>query len=232
MRILGLIPARGGSKGVPGKNIRLLGGKPLLAYTAEVALKSRRLEKVILSSDDPGIISIGKSLGLEVPFVRPSQLAEDASPTLPVVLHALDYFEAQGIHFDAVCLLQVTTPFRTVEFLDQAIDKFIASGADSLVSVREVPHQFNPHWTFTVNDSGFLTIATGDQKIISRRQELPAAFHRDGSIYLTRAEVIKQQRSLLGATIAYLPSPEDFHVNIDTPQDWEHAEKIASDWKN
>lgn len=226
MRILGIIPARGGSKGVPGKNIKLLNGKPLLQYTAEIALQSRYLTEVVLSSDDKQIITVAKSLGIHVPFLRPSMLAEDQTPTIDVITDALKWFENKSIFFDAVCLLQVTSPFRTVEFLDEAIAKFIDSGCDSLVSVQKVPLEYNPHWTFEVNTEGHLTIATGEEKIISRRQELPTAFHRDGSIYLTKTAVLLEQHSLYGESISFLESPSEFYVNIDTVADWERAEQM------
>ncbi len=230
MRILGLIPARAGSKGVPGKNIKLLNGKPLLNYTTEVALKCEFIHKVVLSSEDQENISAGRKSGVDVPFVRPKELAQDHTPTLPVVLHALEFFEHRGVHFDAVCLLQVTTPFRTVDFLNKSISKFIKSGADSLISVRRVPHQYNPHWTFEMDESGLLKISTGEKRIISRRQELPDAFHRDGSIYLTKVEVLKEQNSLFGDTISFMISPESFNINIDTQEDWAIAEQLAVDW--
>ena len=226
MRILGIIPARGGSKGVRGKNIKLLNGKPLLAYTAEIALQSKYLSKIILSSDDQAIIAVAKSIGIQVPFIRPSALAGDQTPTIDVIIHALQWFESQDVFFDAVCLLQVTSPFRMVEFLDKAITKFIASGCDSLVSVQKVPHEYNPHWTFEVNPEGNLNIATGEDKIISRRQELPAAFHRDGSIYLTKTAVLLQQHSLYGKSISFIESQAEFYVNIDTLTDWEKAEQM------
>ncbi|WP_158837996.1 acylneuraminate cytidylyltransferase family protein [Polaribacter sp. L3A8] len=226
MRILGLIPARGGSKGVPGKNIKLLGNKPLLAYTSEIALQSNYLVKTVLSSDDDKIIEVAKSLGVEIPFKRPSNLAEDSSPTLPVIKHVLDYYKAKGEFFDAVCLLQVTSPFRTVSFLDEALNKFINSDTDSLVSVQEVPHEYNPHWTFELNKQGNLKIATGETEIITRRQELPKAYHRDGSIYITKTAVIEKQNSLFGNSIAYIESPKEFYVNIDTLKDWEKAELL------
>jgi CMP-N-acetylneuraminic acid synthetase len=216
MKILGLIPARGGSKGIPGKNIKLLGKKPLIQYTSETALQSKYLAKVILSSDDEQIIELGARIGLEVPFKRPFDLAKDNSPTISVIEHALDYYESKGETFDAVCLLQVTSPFREVEFLDNAIQKFITNDSDSLVSVLEVPHEYNPHWTFEVNENEHLKIATGDKNIISRRQELPKAFHRDGSIYLTKVSVIREQRSLFGNSISYIESSEATYVNIDT----------------
>lgn len=226
MRILALIPARGGSKGVPGKNIKDLGGKPLLAYTSEVALQSSYLTTIILSSDDAPIIALAKGLGIAVPFVRPAALAQDDTPTIDVIVHALEWYEKQKIFFDAVCLLQVTSPFRTIAFLDAAIEKFIASGCDSLVSVLQVPHEYNPHWTFEADAEGHLKITTGETEIISRRQALPITYHRDGSIYITKTEVLLNQKSLYGKSIAFIESDPDFYVNIDTIQDWEKAEEI------
>lgn len=226
MRILAIIPARGGSKGVPGKNIKLLNGKPLLAYTSEIAMQSKNLTEVILSSDDDQIIAIAKRLGIPVPFVRPIALAKGDTPTIDVALHALKWYENQAVFFDAVCLLQVTCPFRTVEFLDKAIAKFINSGCDSLISVQEVPHVYNPHWTFEVNVMGNLKIATGEDQIIGSRQKLPEAYHRDGSIYITKTEVILQQHSLYGKSITFIESSPECYVNIDTFDDWEKAEQI------
>ncbi len=226
MKILGIIPARGGSKGVPRKNIKLLNGKPLLQYTCEIALKSSLIDMVILSSDDDEIIRVAKSLSIEVPFKRPDDLATDKSPTLSVILHALGYYRSIGKEFDAVCLLRVTSPFRTVAFLDKAIQTFIEKGTESLVSVQEVPHEYNPHWTFEPNEKGELQIATGEKEVISRRQELPKSYHRDGSIYLTKVEVLEQQQSLFGKSIAYIESPKDWYVNIDTIEDWQRAEQM------
>jgi CMP-N,N'-diacetyllegionaminic acid synthase len=227
MRILGLIPARRGSKGIPGKNVKLLSNKPLIQYTTEVALKSKFLERVIVSSDDDEIIFLSKELGVEVPFKRPSNLANDSSPTLPVILDALKYFESKGEFFDAVCLLQVTSPFRTVDFLDNALKKFMSSNSDSLISVQEVPHEYNPHWTFELNESNYLNISTGEEKIIPRRQELPKAFHRDGSIYITKVSVLKEENSLFGSKISHIVSPKELYVNIDTIEDWNKAEEIV-----
>lgn len=227
MKILGIIPARGGSKGVPGKNIKLLGGKPLLQFTSEVALNCKLLDKVVLSSDDAEIIAVANKIGIETPFVRPSELANDNAPTLGVIQHCLQFFASQNVFFDAVCLLQVTSPFRTVAFLNEAIQKFIEKGTDSLVSVQKVPHEYNPHWVFEPDGNGQLKIATGDENLITRRQELPDAFHRDGSIYLTKTNVILEQQSLYGNSISYIESPKEFYVNIDTLQDWEKAEAVC-----
>jgi len=226
MKILALIPARGGSKGVPGKNIKVLGGKPLLAYTSEVALKSKYLTEIIVSTEDNQINEVAKSLGVKVPFLRPIELAQDNTPTIDVIIDALQWYKNQNVFFDAVCLLQVTSPFRTVEFLDRAIEKFKEMNSDSLVSVQRVPHEYNPHWTFEVNPDGNLKIATGDSQIISRRQELPLAYHRDGSIYITKTEVLLNNKTLYGKTTAFIESDAKWHVNIDTLQDWERAEEI------
>ena len=127
MRILGLIPARGGSKAIPEKNIKILNGKPLIQYTLEAAKKAKKLTSLILSSDDEVIIEVAKKLNVEVPFVRPKHLAEDKSPTLGVIQHALKFYAEQNIYFDAVCLLQVTSPFKTGKFIDEAIKKFTES---------------------------------------------------------------------------------------------------------
>lgn len=232
MKILTLIPARGGSKEVPGKNIKLLNGKPLLAYTSEIALQSQYLTEVIVSTEDEQIMEVAKSLGIKVPFVRPMALAQDNTPTIDAIIHALRWYEKQNVFFDAVCLLQVTSPFRTVDFLDKAIEKFMASGCDSMVSVQKVPHEYNPHWTFEVDATGNLTIATGETEIITRRQELPIAYHRDGSLYITKTKVLLEAHSLYGKSTAFIESDAEFYVNIDTMQDWEKAEEIVKNILN
>ncbi|WGK63808.1 acylneuraminate cytidylyltransferase family protein [Croceiramulus getboli] len=226
MRILGLIPARSGSKGIPGKNTKILNGKPLVQYTVESALAATSLTKVILSTDDPQYMDLGKSLGVEVPFQRPRELAQDHTPTLPVIQHALQYLHEQGEQFDAVCLLQLTTPFRPKGFIDRAIKKFEAGAYDALVSVLPVPDSYNPHWVFEERN-GELELATGDSEIIPRRQDLPPAYHRDGSLYLTRTEVLLEQNSLYGQRLGFLESDPEWYVNIDTPADWEKAERMA-----
>jgi len=229
MNVLAIIPARGGSKGIPNKNIKELSGKPLLQYTSEVALASKKISKVILSSDADQIIKVGKELGLEVPFKRPSELAQDNTPTLPVIQHAISYFQKKGEFFDAVCILQTTTPFRTVEFIDNAIDVFERNNADSLISVLEIPHEFNPHWAFIEHKEGQLSIATGDQEIIPRRQDLPKAYHRDGSIYITKTKVVMNNHSLFGKSISFVKSSPATYVNIDTSEDWLKAENLVKE---
>lgn len=227
MKVLAIIPARGGSKGVPGKNIKNLGNKPLLAYTIDAANQSKLLTKVILSTDDNDIIACAKNYNVEIPFVRPEHLATDTAKSIDVVKHAVEFLESQGEFYDAVCLLQVTSPFRENGIIDLAIQKFKDTGADALISVLPVPHEYNPHWTFEVSCNGNLKIATGESEIISRRQELPMAYHRDGSIYITKTEYIKKG-TFYGESLTYIESNPNFHVNIDTLQDWEKAEKMIN----
>lgn len=232
MKILAIIPARAGSKGVPGKNIKLLNGKPLLAYTAEIALQSKHLTEVMVSTEDEQIKDVAERLGIKVPFLRPLVLAQDKTPTIDVIIHVLEWYEKQNIFFEAVCLLQATSPLRTVEFLDKAIAKFIESDSDSLVSVQKVPHEYNPHWTFELNSEGNLKIATGETKIIPRRQDLPMAYHRDGSIYITKTKVLLEEHSLYGRSTAFIESDPDLYANIDTMEDWKNAEKmLRNKWK-
>jgi CMP-N-acetylneuraminic acid synthetase len=231
MKILGLIPARGGSKGIPHKNKKELLGKPLLQYTIEAALDAKLLDRVIFSSEDEALITLAKSLGVEVPFERPSELATDNAGSIDVVKHALEALAANGEHYDAVCLLQVTNPFRTSAFIDRAVTKFKNSQVDSLLSVLEVPHEFNPHWVYEISEEGNLQLATGEKEIIKRRQDLPKAFYRDGSVYITKSDVILKQNSLYGKSIGYIESDAERHVNIDTMTDWEKAVVLAQKLK-
>jgi len=228
LRVLGLIPARGGSKGVPRKNIRLLAGKPLLAYTVEAAQAARHLSRVILSTDDSEIAAVGKNLGVEVPFLRPAHLAEDKTPTLPVVQHALHFVEEQGEEFDAVCLLQPTNPLRLPADIDACIELMEQTDADAVVSVLPVPAEHNPHWVYFRNEDGSLRLATGETAPIPRRQDLPQAFHREGSIYISRRDVVMDKNSLYGSrVIGYEVNPAR-SVNIDTQDDWEYATELIS----
>lgn len=226
MRVLGLIPARGGSKGIPNKNIKLLGTKPLIAYTIETALKSKLITTVAVSSDSKKILKVSKELGVSELIKRPDDLSSDQSPTIETVIHALNYYSKKNIHFDAVCLLQPTSPFRKASFLDKAILKFKVEESDSLVSVLEVPNEFNPHWVFEEDEHSKLRISTGDETIISRRQDLPKSYFRDGMIYITKSKVILAQQSLYGKSISYIESEKSNYVNIDTEKDWVKAEKL------
>ena len=225
-KILGLIPARGGSKGVPKKNIKLLNGYPLIWYTHQAVINSKMLHRTIVSTEDSEIKSICLNFEMDVPFDRPKSLATDQTPTIDVVLHALEKMESLGVFYDAVCLLQPTCPLRGPQLIDKAITQFINTNVDSLISVRKVPSKYNPHWVFEPNDEGLLKIATGENEIISRRQDLPDAYIRDGAIYITSTKVIKEQRSLYGESISYFEHNYNNHINIDTLEDWEKAEHL------
>ena len=224
MRVLGIIPARGGSKGVPGKNKKMLGTKPLIAHTIEAAKKSTLLTDIVISTDDSEIQAIGQEYGVEVPFLRPAHLASDTAKSIDVVRHALDFLKDKERVYDAVCLLQPTVPFREAQSIDEAISTYVQQELDSLISVLPVPHEYNPHWVFVPKDDT-LAISTGDEEIIGRRQELPQAYHRDGSIYITATSLI-EQHTFFGKRLGYVVSKLENHVNIDTLDDWQKAENI------
>jgi CMP-N,N'-diacetyllegionaminic acid synthase len=229
LKLLALIPARGGSKGVPGKNIRLLGGKPLIWYSFEAARISGLFSEIVLTTDDPKIAQVGHEIGCMVPFIRPSGLASDSARTIDVVNHALSFLEIMGQVYEGVVLLQPTSPFRKNNLIGEAIDKLEKNKADSVVSVRKVPHHYNPHWVFEESSDHLLRIATGDSQLISRRQDLPDAYYRDGQIYITRTEIIKNCNSFIGDRLTFLlnegPGPA---INIDTEADWQAAEQYLT----
>ncbi|MFW2390621.1 MAG: cytidylyltransferase domain-containing protein, partial [Polyangiales bacterium] len=209
MRVLGLIPARGGSKGVPRKNVRMLGGRPLIAHTIDAARSTTRLERLVVSTEDEEIAAVARSLGAEVPFLRPASLAQDDTPMLPVIVHALETLAADGWTADAVCLLQPTFPFRAAEEIDGCIDTLESEGADCVISVHRVPHQFNPHWVYLENPDGSLRLSTGEAEPISRRQSLPAAFHRSGAVYVSRNTTIAERGSLYGERVVGYETPAE-----------------------
>ncbi|MGB3590700.1 MAG: acylneuraminate cytidylyltransferase family protein [Nonlabens sp.] len=226
MRILAIIPARGGSKGVPRKNIKLLNGKPLMEYTIASALRSWSIDDVFFSSDDQEMVELARDLGLTVPELRPAHLSGDGAGTLQVLQHVVNVLKEEGKEYDAVCLLQVTYPFRKDSDIDDALKKFENGRYDSLVSVKQVPHEFNPHWVFEASED-LLQISTGEREIIKRRQDLPPAYIRDGSIYITSAKTLMEGNSLYGDRIGFIESDPDRYVNIDTKSDWEQAEELA-----
>jgi CMP-N-acetylneuraminic acid synthetase len=230
LSVLGLVPARGGSKGIPRKNIRLLAGKPLLQYTAEAARDARRLAHVALTTDDDEIAAVGRSCGLEVPFLRPPDLAQDSTPMLPVVQHALRWFEANGRRFDAVCLLQPTNPLRRAADIDRCIDLLEEKDADSAIAMLPVPHEYNPHWVFFPQEDGTVRLSTGEPTPIARRQDLPPAFHREGSVYVTRSHVVLGGSLYGDRTVACVLDPAN-SVNIDDAEDWARAEARITDFR-
>ncbi|MEN9336588.1 MAG: N-acylneuraminate cytidylyltransferase [Bacteroidota bacterium] len=230
MNILAIIPARSGSKGVPGKNTKLLGGKPLLAYSIEQALACQLFSRVLLSTDSEQIAAVGMQYGAEVPFIRPSELASDTASSIGVVQHALHFYRERGEVFDAVCLLQPTTPFRAPHLIADCVHKMKNECWDAVVSMLPVPHEFNPHWVFEADSHGALQIATGDKEIIKRRQDLPPAYFRDGAVYLTKTQWL-EKGSFFGEKLGFVLSDVATFVNIDTLSDWEKAEELIQKLK-
>jgi CMP-N,N'-diacetyllegionaminic acid synthase len=226
MRVLGLIPARGGSKGVPRKNARLVAGRPLLQYTAQAALAARRLDRVILSTEDEQIAKLGRSCGLDVPFLRPAELAQDTTPMLPVVQHAVRALEIDGDHFDAICLLQPTSPLRRASDIDQAVDLLERSQADSVISFVEVGHWHPAHMKYLTDDGRVIHPPFAEGVEGRRRQDLGKVYLPEGSIYLTRTAVVMERNSFQGDHCQALLISEERACNIDTPLDLFIAEQL------
>jgi CMP-N,N'-diacetyllegionaminic acid synthase len=224
--VLGIIPARGGSKGIPNKNLVPLCGRPLLAYTADAVKGSARLTRTVVSTDDPRIAECATSLGLEVPFMRPSSLAGDGVPMLPVLQHAVAALESEGFTADIVVLLQPTSPLRRGEHIDAAVAWLERAGGDSVVSVVEVPHQFNPTSLLRVEDGllkPFLEAPTA-----TRRQDKPRLYARNGpAVVAVKASVLKEG-SLYGAQTWPLGMTPEDSLDIDTLWDLRLVEWVLS----
>ena len=216
MRVLGIIPARGGSKAIPGKNLAPLGGVPLLGWTIAAALDSR-LAWTVLSTDDPAIADAGRAAGVDVPFVRPDGLATDSARSIDVAQHALDAVESHDGPYDAVMLLQPTTPFRTAADIDAALDLLVASGADSVISVVDVGGH-HPARMKHIVDGRLIEPSYAEEVENQPRQELAPLFIRNGAIYLTRCDVLRSG-SFRGSDSRALVMPEERSVNIDVPLD-------------
>jgi N-acylneuraminate cytidylyltransferase/CMP-N,N'-diacetyllegionaminic acid synthase len=229
LRTVVVIPARGGSKGVPHKNIVDLAGKPLIAYTIQAALKSKNSQRVIVSTDDVKIAEVAKSYGAEVPFLRPAELAKDDTPSLLVIQHAVKYLEEnEGHKVDVVVVLQPTSPLRSEKYIDEAIEKLLRTGADSVVTVCEVKH--HPFWSF---------IAKGDRLYpfskkgitTSRRQDLPEIYAVNGAVYVVRRNVIFEQNALYGKDTRAVVMSYEESLDIDGYFDLFIAEMMLKHWK-
>ena len=225
MRVLALIPARGGSKGFPGKNLALLGGRPLLAWTVSAA-REAGLTRVVLSTDDAAIAEAGRQAGAETPFLRPPELAEDTTPALPVIAHALETLAVAGDRFDAVCYLQPTSPLRAARDIVDAVALMERTGADTVVSVVPVPHPFSPTSLMQEDADGRLTFCAPPEARRFRRQEKERLFARNGpAILLTRASTVAAG-DLYGAHIRALPMHAFRSVDIDSAEDLQLAEAL------
>jgi CMP-N-acetylneuraminic acid synthetase len=229
VKVLGVITARGGSKGIPGKNLRPLAGKPLIAYTMDVARASGAFDRLIVSTDDVEIARFARGCGCEVPFLRPFELAQDDTPHLPVIQHAVEQLRSEGYGADAVMILQPTSPFRSADDIRNAITLLDDLAADAVVSVSEVPPHYNPMRTVRLDERGFARLFVTGEPVrarINRRQDMPAAWAMNGAVYLCRTAILSGERgSLYGdRTGAYVMSPQA-GLSIDDERDWIEAER-------
>lgn len=222
MSTFALIPARGGSKGIPRKNIKPIAGKPLIVWTIEAALRSSMLDAVVVSTEDEEIADVARQAGALVPFMRPAALAADATPGLDPVLHALD----QLPQFDAVLLLQPTSPMRTTDDIDGCLRLAAERAVPSVVSVTEP--DAHPYWTYRVDGDLRMTRLI-DSAAVTRRQDLPLVGALNGALYFAAADWLRGNRSLLGPeTLAYMMTRER-SIDIDTPLDWKIAELLLKE---
>jgi N-acylneuraminate cytidylyltransferase len=227
MKLLGIIPARGGSKGIPGKNIRLLGGKPLLAYAAEAAGKAGIFARVILTTDSEEIAAAGRQLGIETPFMRPAELACDDTPMLPVLQHAV---RALGEDCDGIVILQPTAPFRRWQDLQAAARVFEERPeVESVVSVEQVPDHYSPYFVMKIVEKKLVPFMP-DGLRITRRQDAPKAYSRSGDFYFTRTKTLMEGNSIYGENCHPIIVSHDLRVNLDTLEDWAEAERMAGEF--
>jgi CMP-N,N'-diacetyllegionaminic acid synthase len=216
--ILAVIPARGGSKGIPRKNIKPLMGKPLIGWSIDAAKQSSCIDRIVVSTEDEEIASVARELGADVPFMRPAELAADDTPGLAPVLHAI----SQLTDYDWVLLLQPTSPLRTAEDIDGIWHFCQERGAPSAVSVCEVGK--HPYWMYQCDAAQRLEPLIKERPDVTRRQDLPPAYALNGALYLARIDWLLEQQNFIGPeTLGYIMPPER-SVDLDTPQDWRWVE--------
>ena len=219
-RVLALIPARGGSKGIPRKNVKPLGGVPLIEWTIRAAQDSRYIDSVVVSTDDAEIKSVSKNAGAEVPFTRPAELSTDSATGLSVVRHALDQLPG----YDLVVLLQPTSPLRSVDDVDAAIE-MVHSSKCMVVSVVEAAK--SPFWMFGLSSDGLLQPLMNEGLSRTNRQELPRAYVLNGAVYAANVNDFVNHESFLSPSTRALIMPAERSIDIDTELDWSLAELMA-----
>jgi len=207
--VLAIIPARGGSKGVPRKNIRMLAGKPLIAWTIEEAKKSKYIDRLVSSSEDEEIIKVAKEWGCEVPFIRPVELAKDDTPGIDPVLHAISMLPG----YDYVVLLQPTSPLRSVDDIDGCIETCLTSHAPSCVSVTEVDQ--HPYLMYKIDKTGSLKPFRDQKNEIHRRQDLPLVYILNGAVYVAESHFLSKNRSFLTPLTKAYNMPKARSLDID-----------------
>lgn len=224
MRILGLIPARGGSKGVPRKNVRLLNGQPLIAHTIIPAHASMRLDHVVVSTDDEEIASVAEQFDARV-VMRPAALAEDQTPMLPVALHVLDTLADEGNKYDILVLLQCTCPFRSSADIDAALALFDTEDCDAVIGVQEVGDA-HPARMYRLDKRLLEPLDCKWEK--ANRQDLPPVYHRNGVIYAIRCEALRREQTFFAAKSRPYIMPRERSINIDEEFDFQLAEFLIS----
>jgi len=231
-RILAVIPARGGSKGVPRKNIREVRGTPLIGYTIETALKAKKmLYRIIVSTDDEEIAAISKEYGAEVPFMRPKEIANDQASMIPVLQHAVKCVEKEdNIKIDWVLLLQPTDPLREVTDIERGIKLALANDSDSVISVERV-FAHHPVLMKKIENNRLLPFIIEEKEGTPRQEYNPPAFMRNGSIYLTKREVLMEMDSIWGINIKPMIMKEGSRISIDTKNDLKLAEILIKERK-
>ncbi len=229
MNILAIIPARGGSKSVPRKNIVKVNGRPLISYTISAALMVDRLTDVVVSTDDPEIAEISRELGAQVPFVRPVDLASDQAQSAPVIEHALYFMEKiKGLKYDAILMLQPTSPLRTSQHIEESLDLFTSQECDSVVSIVSVGgnHPFRMKRLIDNQLVNYIDQGFWDMR---PRQSLPDVYIRNGAIYLISRDVFMQQHQLIGDKCLGYVMNDSESTNIDTPIDLKIAELLLNE---
>jgi N-acylneuraminate cytidylyltransferase/CMP-N,N'-diacetyllegionaminic acid synthase len=228
LKVLSIIPARGRSKGVPQKNVRLLAGKPLIAWTIETALACHSLHRIIVSTDGKEIARIARDYGAEVPFLRPAELAQDDTPGIVPIFHAIRWLEKhERYRPDYVIALQPTSPLRTAQDIETALKLAKNRHADSVVSVCEAKH--HPYWTKRVTSGGKLVDFFPLNSVYTRRQDLPPAHVLNGAIYLARRDVLLQKETwYTDKTYAYV-MPLERSLDVDSPSDLYLVDLILRD---
>lgn len=225
-RVLGVITARGGSKGVPGKNIKSFGGHPLIYYSIIAAQGAKTLARTLVSTDDEAIANIARNLGADVPFLRPPELAADTTLHLPVLQHAVAFAESQdGVQYDIIVTLQPTSPLRIAADIDAVVSSLISSEADSAVSVVE----YTTHHPAKAKiiEGGFLRPFCGTEPEGIRRQSLPRVYERNGSVYAVRRDVLLGGHIYGDRILPYVMS-EDRSLDIDTQEDFDRGERMLA----
>lgn len=221
MNIVAVIPARGGSKRLPRKNIKILDNLPLISWTINVAKEVTGLSKIIVSTDDQEIANIAEESGVIVPWLRPKNLASDNSTIIDVLIHCLDWLNTSDKMPDAIVVLQPTSPFRRATTIERAIDIFKRGDGSSVIGVSDSGH-FHPHWSFTLDGNSI--IPSNLEGIKQRSQDLPKSFFVNGYIYIVKTDTIFNQKTLFTKKCLPIEIPQEESIDIDTEWDWNLAE--------